>query len=448
MTRHNACINPAAKNNVTDWGGNMTPTQITGLTGFPRTTGARYDASGSFIRTPKGAANPGDTVTISCYVKSDGNTSGTLYIVPLNSGGGDITYINTSYSTTGGVVTRLSFTATMPANTVAVQFLIDSIVNVTVTCVLNETVGSLDTYFDGDSAGGSWDGTDGNSASSLSSGTSYNADATSTISAADSAGANLSRQGAATSTISAADSAGANLARQGAATSTIAAADSAAAARTTYGAATSQISAADTATALRTTTGAATSLISATDAAGANVSTRLGASSLISAADVAAATVTSSRAKFWPHAEMVAVEWVKGIAGISSNAVSTNLPRDSSAWTGTGFVQIEGIGGTPDVDVPLYRPDVTVHCWAVSANSNKPPWWMANQMAEIIKLACYGAVDAESPPGRVVDLPDAYYDARVLTVVPTTEPRRVLSDEARFAHYQFDIRLSYVAVIV
>ncbi len=166
-TRHNACTNPSAKHNVTGWGGNMTPTQATGVTGMPRTTAARYDNSGSFLRTPPGAANPGDTVTLSCYIKPDGNASGTLYVVPLDSGGGDIAFYPVSYSGSAGTATRISSSATMPAGTVEVQLLVDAIVNVYVTAVLNETTDTLGTWFDGDSTNASWDGADGNSSSTL-----------------------------------------------------------------------------------------------------------------------------------------------------------------------------------------------------------------------------------------------------------------------------------------
>lgn len=432
-TRQNLCPNPALKNDTTDWGrgGLPAPTRLTGVSGFPRTTAARYTSggSGNFFRTPKATVTAGQTYTLSVYIESDGNTTGTFYAVPINGSGGDINFSNSkSYSTTGGTPTRIYIeNVTMPAGTVAVDMLVDQIINVTATCCLVEQVAAIDTYFDGDSSGGSWDGTPGNSTSTLTSGTSYNADATSATSTADSAGANLVRQGAATSTTSASDTA--------------------VAARTTYGAATSTTSTSDTATALRTTTGDAQSSTQAADSAGANLVRSAGATGLTSTADVATATVIAAGGTlFWPTGELVAMAWLRGVAGAPANAVSTNLPRDSSSWASTGFLQVESIGGGPNVDVPVSHVDIRVHCWAVKPKSSKPPWWMANQLAEIVRMGCYGNVDAVAPTARDVVLPDNYLNARVLSVVPLGEPQRVLLDEARFAHYQIDLRFNYTYI--
>lgn len=170
-TRHNACVNPAVDVDVTGWGGEATPTR-TAVTGFGRLQAARYTA-GTFMRTAGGAVTAGQDYTLSVYLRpANGLSAGnTIYIEWLNSGGGVITYTTTGYSIVDGTVTRSSVTGTAPAGAVTAQLILDG-VNYTVTAldatmVLIEQTGTLDAYFDGNSSGGSWDGTPGSSPSTL-----------------------------------------------------------------------------------------------------------------------------------------------------------------------------------------------------------------------------------------------------------------------------------------
>lgn len=173
MTRQNLCQNPACGSNVTGWtGGAGAPARVTGLSGFPVTTGAQY-TSGTYQQTPSGAASPGVTYTGSLYIRSNGldQNGKTLYLVFVRSSGGDDFSHTTPISITSGVVTRISLTAVAPANTTGVYLLADGInaavVPIDLTAVLLEASGSADTYFDGDSPGASWDGTPDNSSSTL-----------------------------------------------------------------------------------------------------------------------------------------------------------------------------------------------------------------------------------------------------------------------------------------
>lgn len=186
-TRHNVCTNPSCTNNVTGWGGGSTPTRQTGLTGFPVTTGARY-SSGTFMQTAAGAASPGLAYTVSMYVRPNGaNASGgTLYLVfQRSSGGDDFSHTASLGTLNNGAVTRISLANVVaPANTTGIYLLVDGIGlnlggagNVDFTAVLAEQATAVDTWFDGDSAGATWDGTAGNSASTLSSGATVNASA-------------------------------------------------------------------------------------------------------------------------------------------------------------------------------------------------------------------------------------------------------------------------------
>lgn len=148
-----------------------------------------------------------------------------------------------------------------------------------------------------------------------------------------------------------------------------------------------------------------------------------------------------------PHGELVAVAWVKGIAGVPPSGVGTTLPGDNTTWAASGFAQVSGpVGGTPDMDVPLHRPVMQVDTWACNLGSAKPPWGKANQLAELIMAGCYGRGDDPEPAGRLVTLPPGYQNARVLAAYATTQPRRnQIVDNARFARYTFDLQLHWTA---
>jgi hypothetical protein len=171
VARHNLCVNPCLTNDVSGWGGGSTPT-LTAVSGFGRPNAARY-TSGTFLMSATGAVTAGLTYTLSTYVRSTNNSSGTLYIEWTNGTGGK-SYTTTAYSLVAGTVTRLSISGTAAAGIVTAGILLDGVnysLNTTdVTMVLVEPVGTLDTYFDGGSPGATWDGTPGNSASTLSPG--------------------------------------------------------------------------------------------------------------------------------------------------------------------------------------------------------------------------------------------------------------------------------------
>jgi hypothetical protein len=173
--RHNRSANPAAGSNVTGWAGGAAPTQATGLTGFPVTTGAHY-TSGTFQQTPTAPATPGVTYTGSLYIRNNtgfAQSSKTLYLGFAGAGGAEFsTFV--SFSLPDATVTRLSITNIVaPAGTTGVYLLVDSLnagsggTGVDITAVLIEASATLGSYFDGGSAGAIWDGTVDNSPSSL-----------------------------------------------------------------------------------------------------------------------------------------------------------------------------------------------------------------------------------------------------------------------------------------
>lgn len=175
MARRNLCQNPACTVDITGWIGSATPpARVTGLTGFPTTTGARLD-NGSNLRTQTGAVVAGTAYTLSCHVRPEVVTrSGPFYIEWTNGVGGK-TYTASAYSAPTGAVTRISITDTAPVGAVTAALLLEGgsyAFNPTVvTAALIEAGAVLDTYFDGDTPGpptSTWDGTPGLSTSTYS----------------------------------------------------------------------------------------------------------------------------------------------------------------------------------------------------------------------------------------------------------------------------------------
>lgn len=171
-TRHNLCPNPAAANDVTGWTGGETPvrTDVTGQ-GFPRTWAARYSTA-TFMFGPTGAASAGSVYTVSAYVRpANFAVGGTLAIQWLDAGSNEVSETTVAFPTaSAGSATRVSITGTAPTNTVALRILHFGENYAGNPClfsaVLYEQAAVLGSYFDGEPPG-VWDGTPGNSTSTL-----------------------------------------------------------------------------------------------------------------------------------------------------------------------------------------------------------------------------------------------------------------------------------------
>ncbi|NUW45555.1 hypothetical protein [Nonomuraea rhodomycinica] len=170
-TRHNTASNPALAVSDTGWGGEAAPAR-TAVTGFDRGFAARY-TSGTFLRTATGGVTAGLDYTLSVYVRpANGFSSGgNIYIEWRDAGASVITYSSGSYSLTANTVTRASLTGTAPSGAATAQLILDganySVTTVDATMLLVEQASTLLDYFDGDSPGASWDGTPGESPSTL-----------------------------------------------------------------------------------------------------------------------------------------------------------------------------------------------------------------------------------------------------------------------------------------
>lgn len=143
-----------------------------------------------------------------------------------------------------------------------------------------------------------------------------------------------------------------------------------------------------------------------------------------------------------PTTELVAVAWLGGVQGLSSGMVATQLPNDVTAWKSTGFVTARTVGGAPSIYTPLRSPVVAVDGWAVNPTSNKPPWFQANALMELIDQGCRAA-DAQ----RWLTLPGDYMQARVTTAYWVTEPQRVYTDQGGYARYTANLALNWVPAV-
>lgn len=143
-----------------------------------------------------------------------------------------------------------------------------------------------------------------------------------------------------------------------------------------------------------------------------------------------------------PNNELVAKAWIQGVPGVPLNSVATTLPRDNTTWAASGFVVIEGvIGGSSNLYYELRSPVLSIASYAVTPNSDKPPWNKANQLAETVRKATKDQALAK----RTLSLPAAYYGARVLEANALTEPVR-RSDPGSYAVYGFELELHWVSL--
>lgn len=159
-----------------------------------------------------------------------------------------------------------------------------------------------------------------------------------------------------------------------------------------------------------------------------------------------------------PTTPLVARAWLALVPGITAAMTNTSLPRiptDSlPAWVSTGFLTVQTVGGSPDVEMPIRAPVVSVKCWAVNARqdpetgvvsvSAKPPWERSEELAEAV-FAAYVPMQRD-PATKLVTMPKAgFAQACVESAYPLTEPRQI-PDAMNRACHQFDLYLSWTRV--
>lgn len=147
-------------------------------------------------------------------------------------------------------------------------------------------------------------------------------------------------------------------------------------------------------------------------------------------------TATLKRA----NSDLVAVAFLQAVLG-QSGGVGAKLPGDTASWATTGFVKLQGVGGSPDpYAYGLRRPMFDVQAKWIAPTSKQPPWFKANDLAERIIAGCYGAY---SQPVEAI-LPAGFERCLVQSAYPLTEPRRLGGDDSDIATYQFDLQINWV----
>lgn len=142
-----------------------------------------------------------------------------------------------------------------------------------------------------------------------------------------------------------------------------------------------------------------------------------------------------------PNGELVTVAYLRQITGLAGN-VATALPADQTSWSDIGFVQVAGVGGSPDRTQPLAKPVLSLDFWATNPDTGRPPWNKASQLAEHVRAD----VHAHATTPRLVVTPAGYANARVITAFLLTEPRRIRDDAADYAHLSADLAVWWVEV--
>lgn len=153
--------------------------------------------------------------------------------------------------------------------------------------------------------------------------------------------------------------------------------------------------------------------------------------------------MTAPVGPFYPTNQLVAEAWLATrVPELNASMVAGMLPSDKTKWSDQGFVQARSVvGGTPNVDIPIRRPLIQVDFWACTIGSAKPPWRLANRLAECVRVA------TESPSalyGKPVLMPSGYKSAIVLTAYLINEPRQIFDDPSGYARLTADLMLDWV----
>ncbi|MFF4467963.1 hypothetical protein ACFYZ3_00240 [Streptomyces sp. NPDC001599] len=132
-----------------------------------------------------------------------------------------------------------------------------------------------------------------------------------------------------------------------------------------------------------------------------------------------------------PSNELVATAWLQAIPDLNTE-VGTDLPKNLAA-----FVQVTVVGGTPEMYLLVSRPVVQIDAWVATKGSTEPPWGRASHLVSLVLAQAYETAQPLLTPGS------PFSPVHVLSAYPLSEPRRIPSDEARFARVQFDLQLHW-----
>ncbi len=162
-------------------------------------------------------------------------------------------------------------------------------------------------------------------------------------------------------------------------------------------------------------------------------------------------TLTLPPGPYLPNSDLVAVAWaVEYVDGLVEQIVGNTLPKDTTKWAATGFLQMHSIPGgrTADVDLPRRLPVIQLDAWATgngtnASTSTKPPWSRAFRLIELVRTATEDAQTGRY--GKPLNmLKPNYLPVRVQSVYLLNEPGRVDDDPAGYAHVTADLAIDWV----
>lgn len=136
-----------------------------------------------------------------------------------------------------------------------------------------------------------------------------------------------------------------------------------------------------------------------------------------------------------------ALAWLATLPGLTPAMVGDKLPEDNSTWAASGFVTAKGVGGTPEMYVPLREPVVSIDCYtAPPAGSRDADWNQAENLANAVLAACQNTASF----GARLAGTDGFPDMRVLQAHALKDPRPIFGDKSFYAHYQFDLQMYWI----
>jgi hypothetical protein len=142
-----------------------------------------------------------------------------------------------------------------------------------------------------------------------------------------------------------------------------------------------------------------------------------------------------------PTNEGVGVAWLRSLPG--NIGAATTLPKEVASWAAAGFVVVSVVGGTAR-DTNLRSPVLSLDCWAVAPDSDRPPWGKANGLAEYVRDAVF---QEDMFPVPVVQSPGDYLPALVQSAsLVSPDPRRVPDPDMSRAHYVLELSLHWTVM--
>lgn len=161
-------------------------------------------------------------------------------------------------------------------------------------------------------------------------------------------------------------------------------------------------------------------------------------------------TLTLPAGPYLPNSDLVAVAWlVARVAQLDEQIVGNTLPKDTTKWAATGFLQVHSIPGgrTADVDLPRRLPVLQLDAWGTTtgaaSSSNKPVWNRAWRLIELVREATEAAQTGHYGEPLEMLKPN-YRPVRVQSAYLLNEPGRVDDDPAGYAHVTADLAIDWV----